>query len=141
MKIGDNCFVSTLPTNIFPIDIALGIQEIKKGNNETDDTDEIRSFGILIELESLQDNEKNALHSDIKARCSNSEIKDFKEIPIRKEHNDDLMNGKIIFLDKPTTSNTCFLMVFFNISNSLSNKSFSSLLQFRNKMFSEIKFP
>ena len=117
MKLGADCFVSTLPRNIFPVDIALGLQEIKKGNNITEKADEIDTQGIIIGLNSLSNKELKALHPDIKSRCSDRKIKDFKEMPITKSQSEDLKNGKVILLD-PTSTNTrtdCQLLVLFSL--------------------------
>ena len=127
MKLGDDCFVSTLPSNIFPVDIALGIQEIKKGNNATGEADEIQTQGVLVGLQPLKYADKNKLHPDIKSRCSSSEIKDFKEMPVTKEQSDDLRNGKIIFIDAKATKNTCQLMVCKNLFYQILIKNILSL--------------
>ena len=89
----------------------MGIQEIQKGNNVTGKEDEIEVQGVLIGLQSLEEAEKNLLHPDIKSRCSNSEIKDFKEIPITKDQSNDLRNGKVILIEPETTRSNCQLMV------------------------------
>ena len=111
IKIGDECFVSTLPRHIFPVDIALGIQEIKKGNNITIKEDELETQGIIVGLGSLDKEEENELHTDIKNRCSNANFQKFKEMPITKEQDNDLQNGKIILLDQTSSRSNCELLV------------------------------
>ena len=65
------CFHSS--KNMFPVDIALGIQEIKKGNNITIKEDEIETQGIIVGLGSLVKVEENKLHADQESlfKCKN----------------------------------------------------------------------
>lgn len=66
MKLGQECLISTLPSHIFPVDIALGVQEIKKGNNVTTNDDEVQTYEILLGTGPLTKNEEQNLHPDIK---------------------------------------------------------------------------
>ena len=74
VKVGNTCHISTLPSHVFPVDIALGIQEIEAGNEVTTEDDEEDKHEILLDLGSLSASEANVLHSDIKSRCSESII-------------------------------------------------------------------
>ena len=80
-------------------------------SNVTGKADEIEMQGVLIGLQSLEEAEKNSLHPDIKSRCSNSEIKDFKEMSITKDQSNDLRDGKVIFIEAEATRSNCQLMV------------------------------
>ena len=111
MKVGDQCHVADLPSNVFPVDIALGLQEIKNGNNITIEQDERAQFGIIIPMENLSENDVSSLHPDIKSRCGNSIPKKFVEEKISKSQTDDLKNGKIVLLGSNTQRSQCFLQV------------------------------
>ena len=111
MKLGNDCFISTLPTNIFPVDIALGIQEIKKGNNITIKEDEIETQGIIVGLSALGKTEESSLHPDIISRCSNSKVKEFIEMSVTKEQSQKLRDEKVIFVDPTPTRSNCELLV------------------------------
>ena len=112
-KLGDRCFISTLPKNVFPVDIALGIQEIRKGNNITRKDYEVETHGIILQLGSLTSTEKRSLHPDIKSRCSNSALQQFKEVSVRNDQSDQLRKGKIISFDSKHSkrSHGCKIMV------------------------------
>jgi hypothetical protein len=113
MKLGDSCFISTLPTNVFPVDIALGIQEIGKGNNITRKDDEVETHEIILQLGPLTTREKTSLHPDIKSRCSNSGLQHFEEVSVSKDQSDELRKGKIISFDSKHSkrSQGCKIMV------------------------------
>ena len=109
MKLGNFCHVSTLPTNVFPVDIALGVQEIEAGNDVTTEADEEDRHDILLKTGSLTTAEENALHADIKNHCSGSNINKFLAAPITKSQGEDLKNGKIVFLNSNPSTSTCEL--------------------------------
>ena len=111
MKLGDTCHISTLPSNVFPVDIALGIQEIKKGNNVTVKEDEVETQGIILGRGSLSKSEENSLHPDIKSRCVNTKIDRFEEVSVTKDQADDLKNGKIILIGSKLSRSNCVLLV------------------------------
>ena len=48
-KIGNVCYVRTLPRDVFPYEIARGIQEIKEGNPITGSEDEEEKHKILVD--------------------------------------------------------------------------------------------
>merc|ERR1712013_584110 len=66
-KIGNVCYVRTLPSDVFPYDIARGIQEIKEGNQVTGSEDEEEKHKILVDEGPLSATEEASLHDDIKA--------------------------------------------------------------------------
>ena len=67
MKLGNTCYISNLPADVYPADIAIGIQEIKAGNDVTTEEDEVLKHAVLLDDESpLTAAERSALHSDIK---------------------------------------------------------------------------
>jgi hypothetical protein len=111
MKLGNDCHISTLPGNVFPVDIALGIQEIKAGNDVTTEDDEEDKHDILLDLGSLTAVEENALHSDIKSRCTGSTLKKIAETPVTNSQGEDLKNGKIIFVNPNPSRSNCELQV------------------------------
>ena len=101
MKLGDTCHISTLPEHVFPAYIDIGIQEIKAGNDVTTEEDEVLKYAVLLDDESrLTTAEKDALHSNIKSRCSDSTYNRFVETPITESQSEDLKEGKIIQLNK-----------------------------------------
>ena len=111
IKVGNACHVSTLPNNVFPVDIALGIQEIKAGNDVTTEDDEEDKHEILLDAGSLSPTEENALHSDISSRCSGSAIKKSVENAVTNSQGQDLKNGGIIFLKSNPSKSNCELQV------------------------------
>ena len=66
MKFGNVCHVATLPSNVFPEDMALSVQEIAAGNEVTTDDDEEEIYEILLEQLPLSASDQNNLHPDIK---------------------------------------------------------------------------
>merc|ERR1712013_414409 len=91
IKIGEECFVETFPLYVvYPMDIAVGIEEIKQGNNATGEEDEKEEYWAIDEGLAFTDSERNALHTDIKEMCLNSEIKYFEKMSITKEQSDNL---------------------------------------------------
>eukprot|EP00092_Neocalanus_flemingeri_P032991 GFUD01035877.1.p1 GENE.GFUD01035877.1~~GFUD01035877.1.p1 ORF type:complete len:623 (-),score=91.11 GFUD01035877.1:252-2120(-) len=109
MKLGNTCFISTLNANVFPVDIAIGIQEIKKGNDVTTADDELDTHAILRDLGHLTAAEETGLHEDIQSRCLDSNLKNTVETPITKIQSDDLKNGKIIFMGSVPSRSYCQL--------------------------------
>merc|ERR1712025_652560 len=97
LKIGGVCYIATLPYDTFPIDIAIGIQEIKEGNDETTEDDEDTQHEILIPDGVLTSAENKDLHADIKEMCKDSSIDKFVlPTPSQTEM---LNNGGVIVLD------------------------------------------
>ena len=114
IKLGNVCHISTLPDNVFPVEIALGIQEIKAGNNVTNEEDEIDKHAVLLDVGSLTPAEENDLHADIKGRCPpGSTLEKFVATPVTKNQSEDLKHGEIIFLDSISSRGNCELKVFF----------------------------
>ena len=100
MKLGNTCHISTLPEDVYPADLAIGIQEIKTGNDVTTEEDEVLKHAILLDDESpLTAAEKRALHSDIKKRCLDSSLNRCVGTSITESQSEDLKNGKIIDLN------------------------------------------
>lgn len=109
MKLGNSCFISTLKTNVFPVDIAYGIQIIKNGNDVTTADDEVDTHAVLYDRGHLTAAEETGLHEDIRSRCLGSNLKRNVETPITKIQSDDLNNGKIILLDSVPSRSSCQL--------------------------------
>merc|ERR1719312_123660 len=109
IKIGEECFVESLPTTVYPVDIAVGIEEIKQGNNVTREEDEKEEYWIVDELRSFTDSERNALHVEIKDMCLNSEIKYFKKMSITKEQSDNLRMGNVVIMYPNLAQSNCQL--------------------------------
>ena len=109
IQIGTQCFIETLPSDVFPYDIATGIQNIKKGNYFTTKDDEIMEYKVLIDNGGLSANEQNGLHSNIRKICSDLVItpRKFKERDVTKEQSDTLMNGGTIFFDSHQNYKVC----------------------------------
>ena len=116
MKFGNVCHVSTLPSNVFPEDMALSVQEIAAGNEVTTDDDEEEIYEILLEQLPLSASDQNNLNPDIKSLCSGSTFKTFKASSISKSQGEDLKSGKIIFHNSNPSAGNCELQVTkFNI--------------------------
>lgn len=111
VKVGNTCHISTLPSNVFPVDIALGIQEIEAGNEVTTADDEQDKHEILLDVGSLSASEANVLHSDIKIRCSESTIKKMDETLVTTSQGEELKNGGIIFIKSSPSRSNCELQV------------------------------
>jgi len=97
LKIGDVCHIATLPDDIFPVDIATGIYEIKEGNDVTTEEDEETQQEILIPAGILTTDENNDLHPLIKDKCKDSSTEKF--VPPTPSQADILKNGGVIVLD------------------------------------------
>jgi hypothetical protein len=117
VKVGNACHISTLPDHVFPVDIALGIQEIKAGNDVTTADDEEDKHEILLEDGYLSEYEQNTLHPDIKRSCSDSHIKKAVEVPVTKSQGEDLKKGGIIFIQSKSSRSNCELQVLFSLYN------------------------
>ena len=113
MKIGTDCHISTLPADVFPYDIAIGIQEIKKANDVTKEDDELAVTTFLLDAGPLTSTEENSLHPDIKSRCSATTPKRLLKASFTKGQTDKLMNERFILLDGP--SSECSLKVISTI--------------------------
>ena len=113
IKIGTQCLIETLPSDVFPYDIATEIQTIKKGNYFTTKDDEILEYKVLIDNGGLSANEQNGLHSNIRKICSELGItpRKFKEMDVTKEQSDTLMNGGPIFFDSHQNHKVCYLEI------------------------------
>ena len=113
MKLGTDCHISTLPSNVYPYKLAIGVQEIQAGNDVTTELDELDKHEILMDDGYLTQAELDALHPDIKIRCSDSDSlpKKFKESTITKNQSDELRAGKIIFLPSKSSRGSCELQV------------------------------
>ena len=112
LKLGGVCHISTSPPLLFPIDIAIGMQEIKAGNDVTTEDDEEEMNHILLDAGPLEAGEEGNLHPDIKSRCLGSPIKKFVEAPITKSQGEDLKKGEIIFVKSSgSRSGNCQLEV------------------------------
>ena len=111
MKLGQECLISTLPSHIFPVDIALGVQEIKKGSNVTTNDDEVQTYEILLGTGPLTKNEEQNLHPDIKSRCLNSIMKKFVEVTVTKEQTENMRRGNIIVISSGSSQSGCTLQV------------------------------
>ena len=112
VKVGNVCYVADLPSHVFPVDIALGLQEIKNGNDITIEEDEKVEFGVIIPTEYLSKVEIKSLHPDIKSRCINSPPKKFVEEKISESQTNDLKNGKIVILGSNSQRSQCLLQVY-----------------------------
>ena len=97
LKIGGVCHIATLPYDTFPIDIAIGIQEIKEGNDVTTGDDEDTQHEILIPDGVFTSTENKDLHADIKEMCKDSSIKKF--VLATPGQTEVLKNGGVIVLD------------------------------------------
>lgn len=113
MKLGNMCHVSTLPRDVFPVDIALGIDLIAKGNDITTEADELQQYTIILDNGALSENEENNLHPDISSRCSGpgSSYRKFTEQSITESERDDLHNGLSIFIDSKPDQGNCVVGV------------------------------
>ena len=135
MKLGNSCHISTLPSHVFPVDIALGIQEIKAGNVVTTEDDEEDKHEILLDDGFLTPGEENALHSDIKSRCSESSIQKFVETPVSKSQGDDLKNGGIVFIQSKPSRSNCELQVICSVGHSVSVSAFLDSSNHKSRFF------
>ena len=109
------------------MDIAVGIEEIKQGNNVTGEEDEKEEYWIVDELWSFTDSERNTLHVEIKDMCLNSEIKYFKKMSITKEQSDNLRKGNVVIMYPNPAKSNCQLKVKI-ANNSVQQIKYPSLL-------------
>merc|ERR1712179_9952 len=101
IKIGTQRFVENLEKDVYPYDIARGIQEIKNGNDLTRKNDEVPEYGILIDNGPLSSHEKSDLHPNINKICSDVGVppRKFRKITVTEKQSDILLNGGPIFLN------------------------------------------
>ena len=111
LKFGNNCFVKDLDENLFPVDIAIGLQEIKNGNDVTEREDEVDIFKVIMTDGALSASETNDLHPDIQRRCANLNTNKFKEAQINASQDEDLKNGKIVFVSEQKEQSQCTVQV------------------------------
>ena len=91
-KIGDDCLVMDLPSDMFPVDIALGLEEIKKPSVQEDDKD--RHFLNR----QLDDRNVTGLHPLVQETCPNG-VKSTQPEPISREDSEILGNGSVVFFE------------------------------------------
>ena len=97
-KIGDVCYISTLPNDLYPYEIARGIQDIKEGNDLTTKDDEKEEHKVLLDDGPLSYNEEYGLHSDIKSHCKGITLRKFVEFSVPKYDIERLRKGGMIYL-------------------------------------------
>ena len=96
MKVGETCYLSTLPKNVFPVDWALDIAQIPP---TTAASEEIMEFAVLVIKE--DDMPTDGLYPKIRDIC-NSPIKtfeyspDFNEFTIGEGQVTELSEGRTI---------------------------------------------
>merc|ERR1711970_680217 len=104
MKLGNNCYISTIPRKLYPFETAQGIQEIKAGQDVTDKSDEIDIYKVVKDEGPLTDD----LHPEISDQCPESNRKKFtldynnfepNENDIDSTQSKQLRDGKIIPLN------------------------------------------
>ena len=118
-KIGNVCYVRTLPSDVFPFDIARGIQEIKEGNPVTESEDEEEKHKILVDDGPLTSAEENGLHDDIKSLCLGLTIKKYseKDITNDRDQSDLLKKGEAILMDSGNENLKVISAELFKIYN------------------------
>ena len=99
MKLGKTCHISTLPRDVFPVDIAFGIQLIANGNNVTTEKDEVDKYTVLLDDGQVDETEEKDLHPDITNHCSGLKYRKFTEAPINKSQSEALASGEVVFLE------------------------------------------
>ena len=111
MKLGNVCHISTIPRDVSPLDIALGIHLIANGNEMTTEIDEVEKYTVLLDEGQLEQSEMNDLHPNISSRCSDSVYRKFSEAYINKSQSEALDKGEIIFLESKPSSRSCPVQV------------------------------
>ena len=92
--------------------MAVGLQEIRNGNNITDEEDEVNEFMVIVPDGTLTEEDDRNLHSEIRSRCSNSKKIKFQEIKIASAQHNELGKGNVVFLDDGLTEKgECKLLV------------------------------
>ena len=95
-KIGDDCQVMDLPSDMFPVDIALGLREIKKPSVQEEDKN--RHFLNR----QLDDRNVTGLHPLVQETCPNG-VKSTQPELISKEVSEKLGNGSVVFFEDNTS--------------------------------------
>ena len=111
MKLGSVCHISTLSNTVFPVEMAVDINLIAKGNDVTTEADEEFKYTILLDEGPLPQNEEDNLHPQISSRCSRSSYSKFTEVQILKSERDALHDGFIVFLDSTSSRANCIVRV------------------------------
>ena len=96
------CGIMDIPSHIYPVDVLLGMVEIKGAITPED----IKNNYFLNERSPLSDWDKNKLHPLVKQSCQNEDIYKCSQKTISK---DDYERG-IMFFDAPSSRN-CLIKV------------------------------
>ena len=114
MKTGNSCLLTTLPADVFPYELAIGVQDIKKGNNYTTEDDEIEKHKIMFATGLLSAEEEKILHLDIKTRCLGSDIRKLVQSPVSKDQSDRLGEGKVIVFNSRSRKTENLKVIFLS---------------------------
>ena len=108
LKRGDQCLITTIPSNFYPVDGALGMKEIVDVVKEQDSL--VQHFVLLDEGE-MTTSEVDQLGSPILAECAHSTtFRRVAEAKVTAEQATTLEDGGVVFL--PEESNrACNVMV------------------------------
>ena len=118
LKIGDVCHIASTQQykkGSGPRDIAIGIREIKNGNPEDTEKEEIIiKQEILIPDGILTQAERDGLHPDMKEKCGDASIKKYKA-PTRSQENT-LKNDGVIILDVNDHLGVIIISIFHRLN-------------------------
>ena len=108
MKLGEICLISSLAKDVFPVDWAVGLQDIIAGGESITEEDEKEKFTVL-NIDLATDGIKSgSLHEDIKFHCKTEHIREFKEEMLTEDEFYLLLTGEVV---KKEESAECYLGV------------------------------
>ena len=121
-KRGDQCLITTIPSNFYPVDGALGMKEIV---DVVTDQDSIVQHSVLLDEGEMTADEVSSLRPPILEECSPSTsptIRRVTEAKVTSEQAATLEDGGVVFL--PQESNrACSIMVSTYLSDHIKGRS------------------
>ena len=89
-KYGKTCGISTVPAGVYPVDIALGLAEIKKPLTKED---LVIKYSILLDQGEMDQSVKDSLRPQIKTECEGLKINQVEEHEITEAEANILAKG------------------------------------------------
>ena len=111
-KRGDQCLITTIPSDFYPVDGALALKEIVDVVKEEDS---LVKHSVLLDLGEMTADEASSLKQPIKEECSPSSrtpstIRRVREVNVTEEQAATLANGGVVLLPQQSTRG-CTIMV------------------------------
>merc|ERR1712037_106866 len=107
-KRGDQCLITTIPSDFYPVDGALALKEIV---DVVEEQDSLVKHSVCFHLREMTADEASSLGQPIKEECSPSgqtpsTIRRVREVNVTEEQAATLANGGVVLLPHPQQSTT-----------------------------------